>query len=265
MTGRCVSPEATLVRFAAANHLPLTACQRVNIHYGNESQGVMVSLQRQGSIINVMAGEAMIEVEMGLSGKSLTTLHLSLNRPHYFCHAPVALKRKCGRTRLAVFKDKRKSVAPVRQWLSRKVNVHHLDSLSLSSEKSLFIMPGALVFNILPQRDICSAVDGLLQFLPLLPRESRVPPKGSYEVDGLLLDPQKLPATLRPLVPLIRRWAIGDDVIRSKKLAAASPRARKALSDKVRPLLGAINTYLDAHPHGDESVLLTRLGEAAQS
>lgn len=249
------SPRMALKRYAAARRLKPAVCSRINIHYGDEPQTSSVTLTREGREFRVMAGSSMIEIEVGFPPSALTTLHLNVNRPHYFCHDPVVFKTNLGRHRLRVFKDRKESARDRNAWLGSKAHVEALDALGLAPQESLFVMPGGLSCNLLPGKDIGDAIDGLLRLMRLLPRETSPRPKGSFVVEGLRLDPTQLPARLRPLVPLIRRWAIGDDKRRA--------RTRNQIKSKVVPLLGSINRYLDAYPHRDEAVLLTRLAAAA--
>jgi len=55
-----------------------------------------------------------------------------------------------------------------------------------------------------------------------------------------------LPDALRPLIPLLAKWAIDDDDERSRKLKRCTPSARKKLIDAVVPLLPAIDNFLDS-------------------
>jgi hypothetical protein len=53
-----------------------------------------------------------------------------------------------------------------------------------------------------------------------------------------------LPAALRPLLPLVRKWAISDDEERSQKLKRCAPATRRKLASTVVPLLPAIDQFL---------------------
>ncbi len=86
-------------------------------------------------------------------------------------------------------------------------------------------------------------------------------------IEGLQLDPTRLPEEIRELAPLIREWAIGDDIQRSAKLENASEEELQALVEAVSPYWDAVNSWLDEaneeNPVPDEAVLLSWLAEAA--
>ncbi|AHY57498.1 hypothetical protein [Stenotrophomonas rhizophila] len=71
------------------------------------------------------------------------------------------------------------------------------------------------------------------------------------------LDPAKVPASLRGLVPLAEYWGIGDDVLREMMQEGESPAKKKAMADAVTPHNAAITAWLDglrtAEPMSDEA------------
>jgi hypothetical protein len=73
------------------------------------------------------------------------------------------------------------------------------------------------------------------------------------------------PDALRPLVPLIAKWAIEDDEERSRKLRRCAKSTRQRLANAVVPLLPAIDQFLDsfgANPP-EEACALGTLAQAA--
>jgi hypothetical protein len=73
------------------------------------------------------------------------------------------------------------------------------------------------------------------------------------------------PDALRPLVPLLAKWAIDDDDERSRKLKRCAQSTRQKLVDAVVPLLPAIDDFLDsfgANPP-EEACALGTLAQAA--
>ena len=73
------------------------------------------------------------------------------------------------------------------------------------------------------------------------------------------------PDALRPLVPLLAKWAIDDDDERSRKLKRCAQSTRQKLVDAVVPLLAAIDDFLDsfgANPP-EEACALGSLAQAA--
>lgn len=70
--------------------------------------------------------------------------------------------------------------------------------------------------------------------IEIMPHEA-----GSKEQDAEL---EGLPDMLRPLIPLVRKWAISDDEERWQKLKRCAPSTRRKLATKVIPLLPAIES-----------------------
>jgi len=71
------------------------------------------------------------------------------------------------------------------------------------------------------------------------------------------LDPAKVPASLRGLVPLAEYWGIGDDVLREMMQERGSPAKKKAMADAVAPHNAAITAWLSGlctdEPMSDEA------------
>jgi hypothetical protein len=71
------------------------------------------------------------------------------------------------------------------------------------------------------------------------------------------LDPAKVPASLRGLVPLAEYWGIGDDVLREMLQEGESPAKKTAMADAVTPHNAAITAWLDGlrtgEPMSDEA------------
>jgi hypothetical protein len=64
------------------------------------------------------------------------------------------------------------------------------------------------------------------------------------------LDPAKVPADLRDLVPLAQRWGIGDDVARSERVRKASDAERAELRAAFGPRQSRITAWLDSFGQG---------------
>jgi hypothetical protein len=75
-------------------------------------------------------------------------------------------------------------------------------------------------------------------------------------------DLSSLPASLAPLIPLIQKWAEGDDGWREDKLRNASMPQIHKLTEAVEPHLVAIDNYLDLHDN-EAAHALGRLAECA--
>lgn len=76
---------------------------------------------------------------------------------------------------------------------------------------------------------------------------------------------KNLPRQFHPIVPLIRKWAIDDDVDREARLAESSRQTLEALANEVSPYLRAIDSYLDSQSEqlSTEATALGRLAECA--
>jgi hypothetical protein len=64
------------------------------------------------------------------------------------------------------------------------------------------------------------------------------------------LDPGKVPADLRDLLPLAQRWGIGDDVIRSERVQKATDAERSELRAAFGPRQRQITAWLDSFGQG---------------
>ncbi len=77
------------------------------------------------------------------------------------------------------------------------------------------------------------------------------------------VDLSELPPEFHDLIPLMKEWAIGDDVERDEKMQAASEDELRTLSRALQPRFDAINSYLDDNDHLEVATYLGRLAEAA--
>jgi hypothetical protein len=79
------------------------------------------------------------------------------------------------------------------------------------------------------------------------------------------LDLSALPTQFHPLIPLIKKWAIGDDSDREDFLEDLPKTTLKRFVEEVEPYLPLIDSYLDSfgsHP-SEEACALGRLAECA--
>lgn len=105
---------------------------------------------------------------------------------------------------------------------------------------------------------------GLLRLVQALPPDD--PPPGTSElIDGLRFDAATVTAELQQLLPMLRRWATGDDTTRSDQIAAASEDDLSELVAVVAPERSGIDALIGYHdePVPNEAILLGRLAEAA--
>jgi len=74
--------------------------------------------------------------------------------------------------------------------------------------------------------------------------------------------PADAPPALAAIWPLVRRWAEGDDAVRFALVEAAGVAELQSLVDVGRPLLPAINEYLDATGDAEHAVPYGDLAQA---
>jgi len=83
---------------------------------------------------------------------------------------------------------------------------------------------------------------------------------------GVVIDPLRVPEDLRDLLPLAKKWAIGDDVERSEFRKSVPVAERKELFDRVFPKWDQLEQYCaekrNEVPVPDEVVLLDMMSEA---
>ncbi|MDO9356943.1 MAG: hypothetical protein Q7T55_24815 [Solirubrobacteraceae bacterium] len=77
------------------------------------------------------------------------------------------------------------------------------------------------------------------------------------------VDLAALPEEFHDLLPLLRTWAIPDDVDREAQVEAASTAELRNLIRALEPRFDAISAYLDGHDHLEEAAYLDALAEAA--
>jgi VanZ family protein len=149
-------------------------------------------------------------------------------------------------------------------WLKREVNLRSLADLEPSRREPLFVFHGGIEIAVRPIRATLETLSKLADIAVLL--EESAPEAGSdLVIDGLRLNPDLLPEPLRELVPLIKMWAVGDDVKRRELLETASAEELEQLKDRVCPLMDRIDEYLDSFPMDkvpEEAALVGRLAEA---
>jgi hypothetical protein len=92
--------------------------------------------------------------------------------------------------------------------------------------------------------------------MDLMPHESDWKEASAFE---------EVPAALRPLIPLVERWAISDDEERWRKLNHCAPSTRQKLVGAVVPLIPVINQFLDTFGNSpsEEACAFGDLAQAA--
>lgn len=90
------------------------------------------------------------------------------------------------------------------------------------------------------------------------------------EIDGIEVDLSLLPTELENCVPLIRKFAVSDDVVRSERQEAATAEELDQLATLSKTQWQALKDFLDRHmddqPGSNEqdlALVLSAFGEAA--
>jgi hypothetical protein len=85
--------------------------------------------------------------------------------------------------------------------------------------------------------------------------------------DRVAIDPEKVPAEFRHLLPLAKEWSIGDDVELEAYIEAATPEKKRELVDAFAPHFDALYEWHQRCKHlvpqPDELVLFDTAAEAA--
>ncbi len=68
--------------------------------------------------------------------------------------------------------------------------------------------------------------------------------------DAITIDPDEVPADLRDLIPLARKWGIGDDAVRGDATETATVRDREELVKALSGRLGRIDQWLASFAQG---------------
>ena len=87
------------------------------------------------------------------------------------------------------------------------------------------------------------------------------------DIPEVSIDPEKLPKSLRELLPFAKEWAISDDLERDRFAQSKSPEEKRVFINAVWPRMPQIESYCseyrDEVPVPDEVVLFDMLMEAA--
>src|SRR5437016_2460173 len=87
------------------------------------------------------------------------------------------------------------------------------------------------------------------------------------DIEGVVIDPSKVPEYLRHLIPLAKHWSIGDDVERADMMWLTPYEELRAMVLEVRPFRDEIWDWCSSHhadiPVPDEVVVFDMLLEAA--
>jgi len=91
----------------------------------------------------------------------------------------------------------------------------------------------------------------LISFAGCSGREASRAPRSSDAAEAApTLDPGKVPADLRDLVPLAQRWGIGDDGVRFERVRKATEAERSELRAAFGPRQARVTEWLDSFGQG---------------
>ena len=224
-----------------------------------------VKLRHKQYTVRVLGAASLLEMEArGFE----TTLMFSVNRKDKVCLFNRRFRQRVGSSRLRIFTG---SVSPsvdaehseqLQDWLGLPENARLLDGFQLSRRESLQVYRNAVVVIFEPGKAIEEVLAKTIALADSLPRRVVELRPGCFLVDGLTLDPSRLPDDLRHLVPCVRKWSIGDDVERQEKLQRAQREDKARLVREVRPYLKTIDGYISSEPLRDEAILLSNLALA---
>ncbi len=146
-----------------------------------------------------------------------------------------------------------------RAWAARNENVALLERLALAPGDAL-ALGAAWTIAVLAATDSAgdeSRIEALVRIVEAA-SDRTVP---WLRPDRLRVD--EIPVAFRDLTPLIRRWGIGDDTVRSDRITKAGTSTLRALWQAVGPRLHEIDVALD--DAGDNSTGIARLGRLAEA
>lgn len=151
-----------------------------------------------------------------------------------------------------------RSLGEVEDWLSDAEVRACLNSLALKKGEYL-----TQVLNMTWACFVPRGLDADWARLELLVRLIGLLPEGKPKRQPKI-DASTLPELLRPLVSLIREWALSDDAKREAKIQNASMNKLASLHTSVQPLLADIDTFIDSSGDRlpDEAMLLGDLAQA---
>ena len=124
-----------------------------------------------------------------------------------------------------------------RRFLASPQLLAALERLALGPEESLHAYNNAIVAYLRPSPSVERVLDAA-DALRALVDAFEVPPREDPLDD--------LPSSFRPLIPLVRRWGIGDDELRGDRIEDASEEDLRELVGRVAPQLAKIEAYLDS-------------------
>jgi hypothetical protein len=157
---------------------------------------------------------------------------------------------------LSVYAYRLTGVEQVRSWVENPYHAALLRSLALSPDEYFRVYTNGFWLSVDPSTATPVLIERIAALVRALPPAE---PENAHE------SVEKLPVDLQPLGALFGRWAIGDDTVRSQRLARAGRRELAALRRAVEPLLPQIDTYLGGLADTAWSPAAIRLSQLAEA
>lgn len=243
-----------LIQLAEAFHRPVHSCDIRDANVG-EPICQELCIKRRGFRVSV--GVSASRVKCAVQGLD-ASVFFSVNLPDRVLCLNQPLERSIRGLTLPVFVGEHESET-VAAWLQMSTHAALVAAFDLQADESLHVYRNGISLVGRPSRASLQTVEQLCDLAEVL----RVDP-GAESIVDLPFDLERVPADLRALEPLVRRFAVGDDDVRADLLAEASSEVRAQLSQQVTPLLSHIDAYLDTFAEGplpSEAILLGRLAE----
>jgi hypothetical protein len=132
-----------------------------------------------------------------------------------------------------------------------------IKDLELSQNEGVFIYSNVIYLAISPTRNLIPIVDYVID---LINDNSSIFQKSRNE----RIYARNIPERLRHLIPLMKKWSVGDDSEREQMIEETGEKQKKKLIKLVYPFMIEINEFLDSFGDealSNEAVLLGNLAE----
>jgi hypothetical protein len=255
LADRRLHPAIDLTTLAKALGGRVRPCQLLSRNVGEVEYQELIA-KWHGFRVRVGTSDTRVDCSLG---PFPTPIGFSVNQPNMVQGRQESLDRPMPHLSLPVFWSRVWRSADIAAWLQAEGNAGLIAALHLSADEALHVW-GDVSLVGRPERASVQTIEQLCDLAEAVRSDTN-----PNLVDGLTFDREKVPADLRPLESLVRRFAVGDDNLRAELLAEATPDERAQLSHRVTPLLSRIDAFLDTfgEPLSDEAILLGRLAEAA--
>lgn len=220
-----------------------------------ESFSKMLKYTREGRKIRILANSTWIQVSV--FGKFPLVDPMSINRQDNI----LQLREPAGKlvvtrsdfpifTLRGVLNQHQKEVLDNRHFLEA------INTAGLTTRELFELTKGELlVYLVHPSFErLTKWVNGLFELSVQIETPS---------VEGSI-DLSKLPVQFHPLIPLIGKWGIADDLEREEALGSAPARVLTSIVNEVEPYITAIDSYLDSFKVEEPNEAACALGRLAE-